>query len=93
MELSTEIQRRPVPQQDRFALTLNGGSSSLKFAIFELDDKTRRVAGKFDRMGREGTTFEVEGTNPNRTEDVSARSHAVAPDVLFAWIDLEPGPG
>jgi acetate kinase len=78
---------------DRFALTLNGGSSSLKFAIFELDGKTRRLGGKFDRLGHSGTTFEVEGTDrPRRTEAVSATGHAEALDILFDWIDRELGP-
>ena len=79
-------------QEDRFVLTLNGGSSSLKFAIFELDGKTRRLGGKFDRLGRTDTTFEVEGTDPPpRTEGVSATSHAEALDILFDWIDRELG--
>lgn len=76
---------------DRFALTLNGGSSSLKFALF--DGETRHLAGKFDRLGRTGTTFEVEGTNlPRQTEDMSATSHADALDALFEWIDRTLGP-
>ena len=78
--------------ENRFALTLNGGSSSLKFAIFELDGKTRRLGGKLDRLGRPDATFEVEGTDlPHRTEGVSAASHVEALDILFDWIDRELG--
>lgn len=92
MELKTEGQRGPVSGEDRFALTLNGGSSSLKFALFDLDGKTRRLAGKFDRLGRPGATFEVDGTIvPYRTEAGSATSHAQALDALFGWIDRELG--
>lgn len=81
------------PRQDHhLALTLNGGSSSLKFALFDLDGRTRLLGGKFDRLGRSGTTFEIEGTNlPRQTEGVSATSHAEALDILFDWIDRELG--
>jgi acetate kinase len=93
MELKTDAQPRRISQERRFALTLNGGSSSLKFAIFELDGKIRRLGGKFDRLGRSGTTFELEGTDlPHRTAGVSATNHAEALDVLFDWIDHELGP-
>lgn len=90
MGLKTETQ----PKQDhRLALILNAGSSSLKFALFGLDGKTRRFAGKFDRLGRTGTTFEVEGTHlPRRTEEMSAASHTRALDALFDWIHRELGP-
>ena len=88
--LKAETQRK---QGHPLALTLNGGSSSLKFALFSLDGKTRRFAGKFDRLGRTGTTFEVEGTHlPNRTEEMSAASHTEALEVLFDWIERELGP-
>lgn len=81
------------PRQDHhLALTLNGGSSSLKFALFDLDGRTRLLGGKFDRLGRSGTTFEIEGTNlPRQTEGVSATCHAEALDILFDWIDRELG--
>lgn len=77
----------------RFALTLNGGSSSLKFAVFESDGKTRRLGGKYDRLGRPGTTFEVEGPDlPHQVEPVSATTHAEALDALFDWLTKEYGP-
>jgi acetate kinase len=77
----------------RYALTLNGGSSSLKFSLFELDGKTRRLGGKLDRIGRPGSTFEVEGVDLERqTSDVPAASHVEALDALFGWLDREVGP-
>lgn len=40
-------------------LTLNGGSSSLKFALFDMSDGNRILHGKFDRLGSLHTSFEV----------------------------------
>ncbi|QYO77750.1 acetate/propionate family kinase [Devosia salina] len=89
----TQRQQRKGSLVDRFALTLNGGSSSLKFALFAPDGKTRRLGGKFDRLGQSGASFEVGGTGlPHRIERVSATSHAEALNVLFDWLDRELGP-
>ena len=39
-------------------LTLNGGSSSIKLALFEAGDSLRRILdGKVDRVGLSGTNL------------------------------------
>lgn len=81
------------PPDRRFLLTLNGGSSSLKFALFERNGKTRHLAGKFDKLGRQGATMALEGADrPSHTEATSASTHAEALDALFAWLDDAFGP-
>ena len=43
-------------------LTINGGSSSIKFALFEAGDSLRRILeGGIERIGLPEATFQVKG--------------------------------
>ena len=45
-------------------LTINGGSSSIKFALFEAGDPLKRVlSGGIERIGLPNAAFHVKGTN------------------------------
>ena len=45
-------------------LTINGGSSSIKFALFEAGDSFRRILeGGIERIGLPEATFRVKGVN------------------------------
>lgn len=93
MALTTQRQQESAQSHDQYLLTLNGGSSSLKFALFALDGTTRRLGGKLDRLGHPGTRFEAQGVGlAPHSEPVAAASHVEALDVLFAWLDQEVGP-
>jgi len=63
-------------------LTLNGGSSSLKFAVFDLG-QPEHVRGLFDRVGRDGTTFRVGEVN----HEVGRLDHRAATEYLIRWLD------
>jgi acetate kinase len=74
-------------------LTLNGGSSSLRFAVFEIAGAPRRLqAGKIDRIGVGGSTFAVEDPHghPLLRRRIRAANHAAAVRALFEWIDGQP---
>ena len=44
----------------RCILTINGGSSSIRFAVYEVGDTLRRrIDGKIDRIGLSGTNLIV----------------------------------
>ena len=46
-------------------LTINGGSSSIKFALFEASDSFQRILeGGIDRVGLPNATLRVKGINP-----------------------------
>jgi acetate kinase len=46
-------------------LTINGGSSSIKFALYEAGDSLRRILeGGIERIGLPDATFRVNGSNP-----------------------------
>ena len=45
-------------------LTINGGSSSIKFALFEAGDPMRRILeGNLERIGLPEASFRVKGTD------------------------------
>jgi acetate kinase len=70
-------------------LTINGGSSSIKFALFECDDALRRVqSGAGDRIGFPDATLQVKGSNPadNVVRAIAASDHAAAINHLKKWI-------
>lgn len=70
-------------------LSVNGGSSSIKFAMFEAGKSLQRIlAGSIDRIGLSGSTFAVNGLNPadSFSKAVTAQSHAKAADTLLEWM-------
>jgi acetate kinase len=75
-------------------LTINGGSSSIKFALFEAGDSLLRIlAGGIDRIGLPEATLRVKGLNPadNFSRPVTAPDHAVAVGALMDWIEERLG--
>jgi acetate kinase len=76
----------------RFALTLNAGSSSLKFALFHVGTGLHRLRGQVSRLGLAGTNLEVKvAGGPVRREALAASDHAEALSFLLAWIEREVG--
>ena len=70
-------------------LTINGGSSSIKFALFEAGDSLRRILeGEIERIGLPGSTLRVKGLNQadNFSRPVPAPDHRVAVGALMDWI-------
>src|SRR3977135_1580642 len=46
------------PRMKSCVLTINGGSSSIRFAVYDAGETPlRRLAGKIDRIGLSGTTL------------------------------------
>ena len=71
-------------------LTINGGSSSIKFALFEAGDSLRRILeGGIERIGLPEATFMAKGSNKtdNFTRSVTAANHMEAVGVLMDWIE------
>ena len=71
-------------------LTINGGSSSIKFAVFEVGDALRRMMeGGIERIGLPEATLRVKGVNPadNFSRSVTAPDHVVAAGALMDWIE------
>jgi acetate kinase len=71
-------------------LTINGGSSSIKFALFDAGDPLRRILeGEIERIGLPEATFVARGVNKadNFTRSVTAANHTAAVGVLMDWIE------
>ena len=74
-------------------LTVNGGSSSIKFALFEVGDPMRRVLkGGIDRIGLPESVLWVKHSikAENFSRPIEAPDHAVAADQLTHWIASHP---
>lgn len=53
-------------------MTINGGSSSIKFALYQIGDALeRRLYGKIDRVGLSGTRLSFNDTAREHPEDQS----------------------
>src|SRR5208282_4378431 len=73
-------------------LTINGGSSSIKFALFEAGEPLRRVLdGSIERIGLPGATFAVKGSE-NFSRPLVVPDHTVAVNVLMDWLEKRSGP-
>ena len=71
-------------------LTINGGSSSIKFALFEAGDSLPRILeGEIERIGLPGATLRVKGLDQadNFSRPVKAPDHKVAVGALMDWIE------
>jgi acetate kinase len=71
-------------------LTVNGGSSSIKFALFELGDSLERILeGGIERIGLPDARFHVKCSNQadSFSRPVKASDYAAAVAVLMDWIE------
>jgi acetate kinase len=74
-------------------LAVNGGSSSIRFALYETRSPMRRILdGKVDRIGLPGTRLHfnrrLEGKEGSRR--VAAADHRTAVGVLLDWLEAQP---
>jgi acetate kinase len=74
-------------------LTINGGSSSIRFAVYEAGETPRRrLAGKIDRIGFSGTHLSVNDAAGKaqvlRRRDAS--DHRTAVGFLLDWLEAQP---
>jgi acetate kinase len=75
-------------------LTINGGSSSIKFALFESGDSLRRILeGGIERIGLPEAALRVKGVNQadNVSRPVTAPDHTAAVGALMDWIEEHSG--
>lgn len=70
-------------------LTINGGSSSIRFAVFEPGEPPRRIIeGRIERVGLPGARFTTEGADgQNTSETIHAPNHTTAVNALMDWLE------
>lgn len=71
-------------------LTLNGGSSSIRFAVYDIGAWPKRnLYGQIDRIGVSDTqlTFTDPVTSHSSTSQIGASNHISAVDFLLGWLE------
>ena len=79
------------PSESRI-LTINGGSSSIKFALYEAVEPLKRgLYGIVDRIGLSGTnlTFHEADGKPQNTRELIATDHKSAANSLLDWLETQ----
>jgi acetate kinase len=85
-----------MPVGDRCLLTVNGGSSSVKFAVFEAGAGLGRVvAGSIQGVGLARATFQAAGARDGDTfrREIVVPDHVTAVGVLAQWLETRLRPG
>jgi acetate kinase len=83
-------------QAKAWVLTINGGSSSIKFALFEAGDSRQRIlSGQIEQIGLPEAVFVVKGLSKtdNFTRSIAAPNHTAAVKILMDWIEARFPPG
>jgi len=74
-------------------LTINGGSSSIKFALFEAGAPLRRaLEGAIERIGLPDSALVVKGSE-NCSRPLAAPNHTAAVNALMDWLEERIGRG
>ena len=72
-------------------LTINGGSSSIKFALFEPGEPPRLVqSGQIEGIGQATARFSVKGAPATK---IAAPDHTAAVNVLMDWLEKSAARG
>ncbi len=75
-------------------LTVNGGSSSIKFALFEARGSLQRLLdGRIERIGTHSASMSAKGKDKadNFSHGVTAPDHKAAVNVLMDWLEERVG--
>jgi acetate kinase len=75
-------------------LTINGGSSSIRFALYQVANAPqRRLHGKLDRIGQPGPTLTFSGSaaGPEGSRPIAAADAGSAARSLVDWLEEQEG--
>lgn len=76
-----------VGEDAQVVLTINGGSSSIKFGLFASGIRARRLAGgEIDRIGRPDATLTIAGEDKPQCKTVDASDHRHAAKHVMDWV-------
>lgn len=64
-------------------MSINAGSSSLKFSLFEMDTKECIASGYFERVGLKDSFYTIKYNGEKIREEVAMPNHTVAVEVLL----------
>lgn len=64
-------------------ISINAGSSSLKFSLFNMDDESVIASGLFERIGIEGSNYTIKFNGEKVTQEVELNNHVDAVNILL----------
>ena len=64
-------------------LSINAGSSSLKFSLFNMDDESVIANGVFERIGIDGSCYTIKFKSEKITQEVDLPTHLEAVNILL----------
>ena len=64
-------------------ISINAGSSSLKFSLFEMNDESVLVSGTFERIGSDGSGYTIKYNGQKITETIPLNNHTDAVTILL----------
>ena len=64
-------------------LSVNAGSSSLKFSLFDMANNNVLTSGVFERIGIEGITFTIKFNGEKIVQEVELNNHVDAVNILI----------
>lgn len=64
-------------------MSINAGSSSLKFCLFDMNDESVIVKGQFERIGIEGSSFSIKFKDEKIVQELDIPDHVAAVDTLL----------
>lgn len=64
-------------------MSINCGSSSLKFSLFEMDNKELIASGYFEKVTQEGSFFNIKYNGEKIYEEVEMPNHTIAVEILL----------
>lgn len=78
-------------QENLYVLTINAGSSSIKFALYEMDHPLQKFSGKIDRIALKDTELTIKESNSNEEtkKKINASDFHTATLSLIDWIEQQ----
>ena len=64
-------------------MSINAGSSSLKFSLFDMTDESVITSGVFERIGMDGSCYTIKYNGEKISEEVVLENHTAAVKTLF----------
>ena len=64
-------------------ISINTGSSSLKFSLFDMDDKKVIASGLFERIGIDGSSYTIKYNGEKIKEEIELTNHTDAVKILL----------
>lgn len=64
-------------------ISINAGSSSLKYSLFDMDDESVISSGNFQRIGIDGSFYTIKYNDNEISEEVELNNHTDAVKILF----------